>query len=80
MKLYARGLLLRTCGRFLHIASDFGSNYKTLPFLSSEMLYAGLSRERSRIPRQTQAAMGDYNFYRDLDLGLVGLVYTSYVG
>jgi len=65
MELFARGLLLRNCGRFLHVASDFGSDYKTLPFLSSEMLYAGLSRERSRVPRQTLTAMNDYDFFND---------------
>lgn len=65
MELFARGLILRNCGRFLHVASDFGSDYKTLPFLSSEMLYAGLSRERTRIPRHTLAAMNDYNFFSD---------------
>jgi hypothetical protein len=68
MNLFARGLLLRNCGRFLHVASDFGSNYKTLPFLSGEMLYAGLSRERTRLPRQTQAAMDGYDFYRDFQV------------
>lgn len=65
MDLFAKGLLLRNCGRFLHVASDFGSNYKTLPFLSSEMLYAGLSREQTRTPRQAQDLMGEYDFFKD---------------
>ena len=65
MILYARWLTLRNCGRFLHVASDFGSNYHTHPFLSQEMLYAGLTREQTREPRQFADAFGDYDFYRD---------------
>jgi hypothetical protein len=65
MVLYAQWLTLRNCGRFLHVASDFGSNYHTHPFLSQEMLYAGLTRERTREPRQFIDAFGDYDFYRD---------------
>jgi len=65
MVLYARWLTLRNCGRFLHVASDFGSIYHTHPFLSQEMLYAGLTREQTRIPRQFIAAFDGYDFYRD---------------
>jgi hypothetical protein len=65
MVLYARWLTLRNCGRFLHVASDFGSNYRTHPFLSQEMLYAGLTRERTRRPRQFADAFSNYDFYRD---------------
>lgn len=43
--LYARALLLRNCGRFTHVSSDFGSQYHTHTFLTSEALYAGLTRE-----------------------------------
>jgi hypothetical protein len=65
MVLYARWLTLRNCGRFLHVASDFGSNYHTHAFLSQEMLYAGLTRERTREPRRFVDAFGGYDFYRD---------------
>ncbi len=65
MVLYARWLTLRNCGRFLHVASDFGSNYRTHPFLSQEMLYAGLTRERTREPRRFVDAFSNYDFYRD---------------
>lgn len=65
MVLYARWLTLRNCGRFLHVASDFGSNYHTHPFLSQEMLYAGLTREQTREPRRFADAFSDYDFYRD---------------
>jgi hypothetical protein len=43
--LYARALLLRNCGRFTHISSDFGSQYHTHVFVTSEALYASLTRE-----------------------------------
>lgn len=68
MELYARQITLRNCGRFMHVASDFGSNYQTHPFLSQEMLYAGLTRERSRMPRAFSTAMEDYDFHRDFRL------------
>ncbi len=42
--LYARALLLRNCGRFTHLSSDFGSQYRTHTFASSEALYASLTR------------------------------------
>jgi hypothetical protein len=43
--LYARALLLRNCGRFTHVSSDFGSQYHTHIFVTSEALYASLTRE-----------------------------------
>jgi hypothetical protein len=42
--LYARALLLRNCGRFTHVSSDFGSQYHTHTFVTSEALYASLTR------------------------------------
>lgn len=42
--LYARAFLLRNCGRFTHVSSDFGSQYHTHTFVTSEALYAGLTR------------------------------------
>ena len=44
MILYARALLLRNCGRFTHVSSDFGSQYHTHVFVTSEALYASLTR------------------------------------
>lgn len=44
MSLYARALLLRNCGRFTHVSSDFGSQYHTHLFVTSEALYASLTR------------------------------------
>jgi hypothetical protein len=43
--LYTRALLLRNCGRFTHVQSDFGSQYYTHTFVTSEALYASLTRE-----------------------------------
>lgn len=68
LKLYGRRILLRNCGRFLHVAGDFGSNYSTHPYLSSEMLYAGLTRELSRRPRSFMEKMSGYDFFRDFDV------------
>lgn len=68
MQLYAREIILRNCGRFFHVSSDFGSEYKTHAFLSSEMLYAGLSRERTRKPRSFSDAMSSYDFFRDFQV------------
>jgi hypothetical protein len=45
MRLYARNILLRNCGRFTHVSSDFGSQYHTHTFVTSEALYASLTRE-----------------------------------
>jgi hypothetical protein len=42
--LYARAIFLRNCGRFTHISSDFGSQYHTHTFVTSEALYASLTR------------------------------------
>lgn len=42
--LYARAIWLRNCGRFTHISSDFGSQYRTHTFVTSEALYASLTR------------------------------------
>ncbi|MBN1921517.1 MAG: hypothetical protein JW892_09745 [Anaerolineae bacterium] len=43
--LYARAIWLRNCGRFTHVSSDFGSQYRTHTFITSEALYASLTRE-----------------------------------
>lgn len=71
--LYGRWLLLRNCGRYVHISADFGSEYTTHVHLSSEMLYAGLTREQSRRPRGFGAAMASYNFTDDFDLAALPL-------
>src|SRR5713226_8013467 len=42
--MYVRALLLRNCGRFTHVQSDFGSQYHTHMFVTSHALYASLTR------------------------------------
>ena len=42
--LYATSLWLRNCGRFTHVSSDFGAQYHTHTFVTSEALYAALTR------------------------------------
>lgn len=48
-KVYGRAIIIKNCGRFLNISSDFGSEYKTHPFLTEQMVYAGLTRENELI-------------------------------
>lgn len=74
--LYGRRVLLRNCGRFLHVAGDFGSNYSTHPYLSSEMLYAGLTRELSRRPRTFAEKMSGYDFFGDFDVASLPVWFT----
>lgn len=49
--LYARGITLRNCGRFTVVASDFGSDYRTHTHVTSEALYASLTRGATWRPR-----------------------------
>jgi hypothetical protein len=49
--LYARAITLRNCGRFTVIASDFGSDYRTHTHVTSEALYAALTRGATWRPR-----------------------------
>jgi hypothetical protein len=42
--LYARAIHLRNCGRFTVLESDFGSDYRTFTHVTSEALYASLTR------------------------------------
>jgi len=68
MLLYGRHIVLRNCGRFLHVASDYGSMYTTHAHVSSEMLYVGLSRERTRLARDFTSLAKRYDFFEDFDL------------
>jgi hypothetical protein len=76
LNLYGRQILLRNCGRFLHVAGDFGSNYSTHPYLSSEMLHAGLTRELSRRPRSFAEKMSGYDFFADFDVAARPIWFT----
>jgi hypothetical protein len=79
IQLYGRRVLLRNCGRFLHVAGDFGSNYSTHPYLSSEMLHAGLTRELARRPRTFSEKMRGYDFFGDFDVASMPVWFTPAV-
>ena len=49
--LYARAITLRNCGRFTVVASDFGTDYRTHTHVTSEALYASLTRGATWRPR-----------------------------
>jgi hypothetical protein len=66
--MYCRQFELRNCGRFLHVSSDFGSRYKTHMFLTSEALYAGLTRERTRAPKHVDLKSDEYDFFSTYDV------------
>jgi hypothetical protein len=74
--LSSRWLVLRNCGRFLHTSADFGSEYTTHVHLSSEMLYAGLTREQTRRPRGFGAAMAAYHFADDFNVAALPIWWT----
>jgi hypothetical protein len=82
--LYARAFLLRNCGRFTHVSSDFGSEYHTHTFVTSEALYASLTRgvtwrhEGRFVDLEVDArklASSDY-FFCDYDISAKPLWFT----
>lgn len=82
--LYARTIWLRNCGRFTHVSSDFGSQYHTHTFVTSEALYAALTRgvtwrhnERFIDLEEdaSKSAGGDY-FFCDYDVAAKPLWFT----
>ncbi|MBI4489841.1 MAG: hypothetical protein HY694_12200 [Deltaproteobacteria bacterium] len=82
--LYARAFRLRNCGRFTHISSDFGSQYHTHTFVTSEALYASLTREVTwrheskfvELERDAlKSASGDY-FFCDYDVAKKPIWFT----
>lgn len=74
--MYCRKFKLRNCGRFLHVSSDFGSKYKTHTFLTSEALYAGLTRERTRKPKFVDVKSDKYDFFSTYDVGSYPIWFT----
>jgi len=60
--LYARAITLRNCGRFTVIASDFGSDYRTHTHVTSEALYASLTRGATWRPRLIDLKNDPENF------------------
>ncbi len=67
--LYARAITLRNCGRFTHISSDFGADYRTHTYVTSEALYASLTHEVTRRrPRFVDLENDLYDFTADYDV------------
>ncbi len=83
--LYARALLLRNCGRFTHVSSDFGSQYRTHTFASSEALYASLTRgvtwrHANRfvdLKEDAKKSASDDYFFRDYDVKAKPIWFTT---
>ena len=67
--LYARAITLRNCGRFTVVASDFGSDYRTHTHVTSEALYASLTRGATWRPRLIDLKDDPYEFTRAYDVG-----------
>jgi len=74
--MYARKFILRNCGRFTHIKSDFGSYYYTHLFLTSEALYAGLTREITRRGKFIDLKDDFYQFDKDYDINKFPVWFT----
>lgn len=86
MTLYARSLTLRNCGRFTVIASDFGADYRTHTHVTSEALYASLTRGATWRAGGTVAGQAvypvievkkdRYEFTADYDLAALPIWFT----
>lgn len=76
MEIYCRKFELRNCGRFLHISSDFGSKYKTHVYLTSQALYAGMTREITREPRYIDIKKDKYDFNKTYNLEEFAIWFT----
>ncbi|MBL7183015.1 MAG: hypothetical protein ISS50_01040 [Anaerolineae bacterium] len=67
--LYARAITLRNCGRFTHISSDFGADYRTHTHVTSQALYASLTHETTRRRLRFVDLENDvYDFSADYDV------------
>lgn len=86
MTLYARAITLRNCGRFTVIASDFGGDYRTQTHVTSQALYASLTRgatwraggtvENQPIYPAIQVRKDRYDFAADYDLQALPIWFT----
>jgi len=66
--LYARAITLRNCGRFTVVASDFGSDYRTHTHVTSEALYASLTRGATWNPQLIDLQNDPYAFTETYDV------------
>lgn len=76
MPIYARRIILRNCGRFSVIASDFGSDYRTHTHVTGEALYASLTRGATWQPRPITIKRDEYDFERDYDVAEMPIWFT----
>ena len=86
MVLYARAITLRNCGRFTVIASDFGADYRTHTHVTSQALYASLTRgitwraggtaEGHSVCPLVQIKADRYDFAADYDLQVLPIWFT----
>lgn len=71
--LYARAITLRNCGRFTVVASDFGSDYRTHTHVTSEALYASLTRGATWKPQFIDLKRDLYAFTRSYEVAAMPL-------
>lgn len=76
MTLYARKIVLRNCGRFTVIQSDFGADYRTHTHATSEALYASLTRGTTWQPRTIVVNDDVDDFVRDYNPSVLPIWFT----
>lgn len=76
MTLYARKIVLRNCGRFTVVQSDFGADYRTHTHVTSEALYASLTRGATWRPQVITIKQDGYEFVRDYDVQAIPVWFT----
>jgi hypothetical protein len=69
--LYARAITFRNCGRFTVVASDFGSDYRTHTHVTSEALYASLTRGATWRPHLIDLKNDAYAFTETYDVPMM---------
>lgn len=74
--LCARAFLLRNCGRFTVVASDFGSDYRTHTHVTSEALYASLTRGATWRPHTINLKDDSDSFTDAYDVAAMPLWFT----
>lgn len=76
MTLYARKIVLRNCGHFTVIQSDFGADYRTHTHVSCEALFASLSRGVTWQPKPIVIKQDTDDFARDYNPSTFPLWFT----
>ncbi|HRQ42391.1 MAG TPA: hypothetical protein PLD25_31125 [Chloroflexota bacterium] len=76
MTLYARKIVLRNCGRFTVIQSDFGADYRTHTHVTSEALYASLTRGVTWQPKPIVVKNDADDFVRDYNPSALPIWFT----